>query len=90
MKKKIIIIAIIVLILVIGIASSIIWYKSQIKAVTEAGEEIELEIVQGSSTQKIIEQLKEKNLIKNELAAKIYIKFIPCKQNCKKKQTGQH
>ena len=75
MKKKIIIIAIIVLILVIGIASSIIWYKSQIKAVTEAGEEIELEIVQGSSTQKIIEQLKEKNLIKNELAAKIYIKL---------------
>lgn len=75
-KKGFIILGIIFLLILIAIVSSIIWYNLGIKApkanVSEGGE-IVVEIKSGTSTTDILSLLKQSNVIKNELVAKIYI-----------------
>ena len=75
-KKKIkyIIIGIILLIL-FTIIGSIIWYNISIKAVSKESQEVTVEIELGSTSSSIAEELKEKDLIKNVSAFKIYIKL---------------
>ena len=76
MKKSIIIILIIIAILIISVISGIVWYKEQLKPVdSNDSSEKTIEISSGASTVEIIDLLKENNIIKSPLAAKIYIKL---------------
>ena len=72
-KKILLIIAIICIIILVTIAISIIWYKSEINAPEGIDSEITIDIENGTSTSDILSLLKEKNIIKNEKAAKIYV-----------------
>ena len=75
-KKGYIALGIVFLIIIIAIISSIIWYKVEIKAVNkDESQNIEaiVEIESGTSTKDIVKLLKQNNVIKSELAAKIYI-----------------
>ncbi len=77
-KKKILIIVIIVLMIAIfcGVFGSIVWFNNMLKPVNESSTETKkVEIEQGLSTVKIIEKLKQEELIKDELATKIFIKL---------------
>lgn len=77
-KKLYIILGTIFLVIIVFILSAIIWYNSQIKAVSKNNTEekqIIVEIKSGTSTLEIIKLLKDNKIIKNELAAKIYIKL---------------
>ena len=72
MKKIIVFIAII---LVLAIAGMAIWYFTSISSVNKNEEEIHVNIPLGSGTSSIASILKEKKLIKNEIAFKIYVKI---------------
>lgn len=75
-KKGYIILGIIFLLILIIIISTIIWYNLGLKAPQEniqQSEELVVEIKSGTSTTNILSLLKENNVIKNELAAKIYV-----------------
>ena len=72
-KIKIIILGIIILILMSIIP--IIWYNTSLSAVSKESQKVEIEIPIGSGSSAIGAALKEKGLIKNELAFKIYIKL---------------
>ena len=87
-KKGYIIFIIIFVLIVIAIISSIIWYKGAIKAVDEDGKDkVEvIEIKSGTSTTGIISLLKDNNIIKSELASKIYIKL----HNVRNIQAGKY
>ena len=68
---------IIILIIIIAIISSFIWYKQSLKSPknnTQTDAPI-IEIQSGASTVQILDMLKQNNIIKNKLAAKIYIKL---------------
>lgn len=71
------IIGVMLVVCLITIISTIVWYKGAIKAVNSKGnaDQIEVEIKSGMSTSSIISLLKEKNVIKNKLATKIFIKL---------------
>ena len=71
-KKILIIVLIVVLILVI---SPIIWYNICISSVSKTDDEVVIEIELGSTTNGIIEKLRENNLIRSKLAFKIYTKL---------------
>lgn len=75
-KKGYIVLGIIFLLMVIIVISSIIWYqlglKQPNKNTTENKEAI-VEIKAGTSTTNILNLLKQNQVIKNELAAKIYM-----------------
>lgn len=74
-KKIIIIIAIILAIIVLSMAT-IIGYNNGIKPVNKENKESKIvEIEQGTRTEEIINLLKEKKLIRSSLATKIYIKL---------------
>ena len=70
--KKIIII--ILVLLIIG-ASPIIWYNISITPVSDNEDIISVKIEKGSTGVKIAKALKEKNVIKSEIAFRIYIKI---------------
>ena len=76
-KKIYIILGTIVALILVSIISVVIWYNSQIKGVSRTTSEnkIVVEIKSGTSTIGILEQLQENNIIKNQLAAKVYIKL---------------
>lgn len=77
-KKGLIIFGIISSVIIIAIISTIIWYFTSLKAPkVELSEEHSaiVEVKAGTSTAEILNQLKQQNLIKNELVAKIYIKL---------------
>ena len=81
-KKGIIIVAIVLAMILIAIISSIIWFFIQIKApkkIEMEDSQIEVEIKQKTSTVDILKELKESNVIKNDFAAKIYIKLYEVK-----------
>ncbi len=81
-KKGLIIFTIIFAIIVIGAISSIIWFFTALKAPKRQSNEdlnLQIEIKQKTSTANIIQLLKENNLIKSELAAKIYVKLFDVK-----------
>ena len=77
MKKGIILaIVIVIFIIIIGVIGSITFYNSSLKAVmADDSSEVIVEIKNGSTATDIAEVLKEKNLIKNALAFKIYTKL---------------
>lgn len=75
MSKKKLIMGIIVIILLL-IISTIIWYNLSVKEIDKnSTEKVQLEIPIGSSVDNISKILKENELIKNELAFKIYVKL---------------
>ena len=72
-KKKIILIGLIIIVLfIIGIIG---WYFISISSVSNSQEEIKVNIEMGSSVDDIAEVLKENELIKNEIAFKIYVRL---------------
>lgn len=73
-KKGVIILVVVILIILIMLLP-IIWYKTSISAVSKNNEEVKIEIPLGSSTTKIAEDLKQKELIKSIEAFKIYTKL---------------
>ncbi len=73
-KKMIIIIAAIVLV-VIAIITPIIWYSCSLGSVSKESSKVSVEIPIGSGSSSIASILKEKGLIKSELAFKIYVKL---------------
>ena len=77
MKKKIIIMLMILfLLIVIGVVGFITFYNSSLKAIMpNDSKEVIVEIKNGSTATDIAEVLKEKNLIKNAFAFKIYTKL---------------
>lgn len=77
MNKIIKIVMIIVCILIIGVISGFIFYKTSLNPVKKENEseEIILQIPEGYGISDIAKLLKEKNLIKNELTFKIYVKL---------------
>ncbi len=77
MKKIIIIILSVILALVL---SCIIWYKISLRAVSKESNEVNFVIESGTSANGIINKLKDANLIRNPLAAKIYM-HLKTKQN---------
>ena len=86
-KKVYIILGIILGIILVGIISIFAWYKIGTSAPkNEENKEIITEIKSGTSTVEIIKQLKNDNVIKNELVAKIYIKM----HNIKGLQAGKY
>lgn len=89
MKKKGIIIAIVLSIILIAIISCIIWFFNAIKAPQKSDsqdKQIEVEIKQKTSTIDILKTLKESGVIKNDFVAKIYIKL----NNVKNLQAGKY
>lgn len=72
MKKIILIITGVVIIL---LSSLVILYNVNLSAVKKESEQVSFVIESGTSTQNIIKNLKEANLIKNELVTKIYVKL---------------
>lgn len=86
-RKIYIIIGVILAIILIGIISIFSWYKIGTKAPknTENKETI-VEIKNGTSTVEILKQLKNSNVIRNELVAKMYIKM----NNVKSLQAGKY
>ena len=59
--------------MLVTIVISIVWYKSGIEAPKGNDTNIIIEIENGTSTTNILKLLKEKNIIKNEQAARIYV-----------------
>lgn len=87
-NKKIIVIVIIVAVIIFAsVFGAVIWYNQNIKAVdSQSSETKQIQIEQGMSTLKIIKKLKEEDLIKNELATKMFIKL----NNVNKLQAGKY
>ena len=76
MKKIIIIIIIIMLIIIGSIGGAFAWYNSGLGPTnSENAKEVTLEIESGTSTDNIIKELENKELIKSALAAKVYIRL---------------
>ena len=72
MKKIIIAILVLIILLVLG---AFLTYRSLISPVSKNGDEKEIVIPLGSTSEKIATILKDNNLIKNKLAFKIYVKL---------------
>ena len=73
-KKAYIILGIIFLLLIIAVTTVALWYKlGQNAPNNTSNQEIIIEIESGSNTTNILSKLKEKNVIKNDLVAKIYV-----------------
>ena len=86
-RKIYIIIGVILAIILIGIISIFSWYKIGTKAPKNTeNKEIIVDIKNGTSTVEILKQLKNSNVIRNELVAKMYIKM----NNVKSLQAGKY
>ena len=72
-KSKILIMAMTILVLLI--ITPIIWYNVSLGAMSKESSKVEIEIPIGSGSSSIAKILKEKELIKNELAFKIFVKL---------------
>ena len=69
------IVRIVLLVFVLVIIGSILWYFISIGKVNKSDEEIKVEIPLGSGTSSIAEILKDNKLIKSKLAFKMYVKI---------------
>ena len=80
-KRKEIIIGAIITFIILCVSLTGIWYNVSLMPVStkKNSKDISIEIISGTSTINIVKQLKESNLIKNELSAKIYIKLMDIK-----------
>ena len=74
-NKKTKIIILIIAVLVAMCIIPVIWYMTALGSVARESTKVEIEIPIGSGSSKIGSILKEKGLIKNELAFKIYVKL---------------
>ncbi len=74
-KAPVIVLLLFILIIVGGIVGAFSWYTSQIKGVTTTENKVVFEVEEGQTYNQIIAKLKEKNLIRNETAMKIYSKL---------------
>lgn len=74
-NKKTKIIIILVAILIILCITPIIWYATSLMAISKESSNVEVQIPIGSGTNSVGTILKNKGLIKNELAFKIYVKL---------------
>lgn len=77
-KKGYIILGTILSLILIIIISCFVWYKTQTTGTVQNGtanSETIIEIKSGTSTVDILKSLKDNNIIKSDLAAKIYIKL---------------
>lgn len=77
-KKGFIILGTILSLILIIIISCLVWYKTQTTGTVKNGtanRETIIEIKSGTSTVDILKSLKDNNVIKSDLAAKIYIKL---------------
>jgi len=75
LNKKTKIIILIMTILIILCIIPVIWYNASLGPVSKESSKVEIEIPIGSGSGKIGAILKENELIKNELAFKIYVKL---------------
>lgn len=77
MKKNKILISIfvIVILIIIGLFSCFLFYKSNLKAVSNQQEEVVFEVKQGQLQESVLQSLKENELIRNVDIAKIYMKL---------------
>ena len=76
MKKVIIVLGVLFLILVIAAVGCVVWYSIEQQPVSKDESDIvRVEISEGSSVSKIASLLKEKEIIRNELVMKVYIKL---------------
>lgn len=73
-KLKKVIICTIILIFVIAILG-VLWYNISLSGTGKSEDEVSLEIALGSGTNKIASILKENDMIKSELAFKLYIRL---------------
>lgn len=86
-RKIYVIIGVILAIILIGVASVFFWYKIGTKAPKNTdNKETIVEIKTGTSTVEILKQLKNNNIIRNELVAKMYLKM----NNIKSLQAGKY
>ena len=88
-KKKIIIIVLVVIAVILfsAVVGAVIWYNESTKPVNIHSTDIkQIQIEQGMSTIRIIKKLKEEDLIKSELATKVFIKL----NNVNKLQAGKY
>ena len=76
MKKKEIIIFIVAVVLILIACGIFLWYNMQLKPVNSANvKTATIEVESGMSTDKILQLLNKEGIIKNVLAAKIYIRL---------------
>ena len=76
MKKSLIILIVIIAIVLMAVGGAFGWYTAQIGPVSkENAQEKVVEIPSGTSTEKILQILKEQDLIREVFSAKIYIKL---------------
>ncbi|MBQ8042585.1 MAG: endolytic transglycosylase MltG [Clostridia bacterium] len=75
MKKTYKIIAIACVLLIILIATPLIWYNSSLKAVSKGNTPVQVTIEIGSGSDLIATTLEENGVIKSKLAFKLYIKL---------------
>lgn len=66
---------IIVLLILIAVAAGLFWYASALKPAGKAEEEQTVTVAAGETWNGVLEDLKEKNLIKSDMAAQIYTKL---------------
>lgn len=74
--KKVMIVVIALLIIIIAmVISAIVWYNICLSGTGSSEEKVQIDIAMGSGTSKIASILKENDMIKSELAFKIYVKL---------------
>ena len=87
MSKKTKTILIILAVLILAVISGVIWYISGKQAVDRSNtKDIIFKIEESTRTTTIVKNLKEQNLIKNELIAKVYLKL----HNIRNLQAGKY
>lgn len=74
-KKLIIIIGVIISIIILAIIFAVIFYSTNLKSVSNVSEDVPITINSGATSSDIGILLKEKDLIRNEVAFKIYTKL---------------
>lgn len=76
--KKVHIITTFVVAIILTILSILSWYRGSLKSVNVDNATFsEFEVETGESTASILERLEDQNLIKSQLAAKVYLKLNP-------------
>lgn len=76
MSKKVKVFIIVLILVILAVAIPLLWYNSSILAVDKnSTEKVKVQIPIGSTTDDISKILKENNLIKSDLAFKVYVKL---------------
>ncbi len=65
------VIAVIILLVILALLAGIIWYRQEIRPTGDASDVVKIEVSEGESRNELLEDLKEKDLIRSVPAAKI-------------------